>query len=595
MTCPIPAAPVPATAATPCVSRAAGRAKGSFANFLAACGEAPQEVAPGTSSAGKKVDPQIPAIAKGTACSTPGDTKRIKPRPAETEGPIPGATAVLVQATNLIPNLSSTAPTEIAAAKASGDASVASEAVEAPAKGTSTALGTGVPAKASAAVPNHENEGVMVAGPARPLDSAMNATDGNGADEFFPVEMQRNSIPKNSDSPAEKLCSREPEGAAPAGNPRSQVKNSPQPLADPDPATRQNAPVPQAGPLISPASNPGASPALHSDSRSKPPSQATVVDSATPGAIEATSNSSDANLPVDTNETMGPNAAQITIKPIAGDVQPVHTAAQQSAVAWAKLRSGPGLEVSSGSSPQAQPAPRLRQSSTRLEEQEQPTSGQKVVPDPKSKPVLVAPLAPENQTTTTASKSEAPSGPQPQTAIQGAALSADPVHRSSESQARPASASTTLPGATADPANTSPATGMIRDAHFVDGSRQAEVHIGLRTTAFGSVEVHAVIRDSQVGLSIGSERGDLRHLLSTEVPGIEGRLQRHDLQLDSVKFFSQGASLDAGLASGGNTGSRHSSNARTSVRADSLAAGPDEPSIEPEIFTNTATGLNVRA
>jgi hypothetical protein len=121
------------------------------------------------------------------------------------------------------------------------------------------------------------------------------------------------------------------------------------------------------------------------------------------------------------------------------------------------------------------------------------------------------------------------------------------------------------------------------------------MRIGLHTTAFGSVEVHAVVRDSQVGLAIGSERGDLRHLLSTEFPAIQGRLQREDLRLDSVRFFDQGPSFGAGLASGGQPRSQQFAYPHIS-RAAGLVddASLDFPA-ETEFPQNPTPGLNVRA
>ena len=70
-----------------------------------------------------------------------------------------------------------------------------------------------------------------------------------------------------------------------------------------------------------------------------------------------------------------------------------------------------------------------------------------------------------------------------------------------------------------------PMVGPVEVARMVAGVAQSEMHIGLRTQAFGSVEVHTVVRDSQVGLSVGSERGDLRTFLATEVSGLPASIQ----------------------------------------------------------------------
>jgi flagellar hook-length control protein FliK len=73
-------------------------------------------------------------------------------------------------------------------------------------------------------------------------------------------------------------------------------------------------------------------------------------------------------------------------------------------------------------------------------------------------------------------------------------------------------------------------------AQLVAKAGQSEMHIGLNTSAFGSVDVHTVVHANEVGVSIGSEKGDLRSLLANELPGIVNTLQQHNLRLDHVNF-----------------------------------------------------------
>jgi hypothetical protein len=74
---------------------------------------------------------------------------------------------------------------------------------------------------------------------------------------------------------------------------------------------------------------------------------------------------------------------------------------------------------------------------------------------------------------------------------------------------------------------------------------QAEMRIGMNTSAFGSVEVRTVIHASEVGVTIGSEKGDLRGLLTNEMPSISSSLEQQNLRLSNVSFMQ-------GFASGGN-------------------------------------------
>lgn len=149
--------------------------------------------------------------------------------------------------------------------------------------------------------------------------------------------------------------------------------------------------------------------------------------------------------------------------------------------------------------------------------------------------------------------------------------------------------------ALADEKTSVPVSSAVHDVRILDRAAQAEMHIGLRTAAFGGVEVHAVVRESQVGLTIGSERGDLHHLFANEVPGIVGRLQQHDLRLDSVKFFEQGLNFDAGTASGSNPQPRTFSQGRPALAEAEPAGEFAVVASEPETLFEARSGINVRA
>jgi hypothetical protein len=113
----------------------------------------------------------------------------------------------------------------------------------------------------------------------------------------------------------------------------------------------------------------------------------------------------------------------------------------------------------------------------------------------------------------------------------------------------------TLPGAPADAANTAPVPpaspqalpGPVQVAQMAMRAGQTEMRIGMNTSAFGSVEVRTVIHASDVGVVIGSEKGDLRGLLTNEMPAISTSLEQQNLRLSNVSFMQ-------GFASGGNMG-----------------------------------------
>jgi flagellar hook-length control protein FliK len=84
---------------------------------------------------------------------------------------------------------------------------------------------------------------------------------------------------------------------------------------------------------------------------------------------------------------------------------------------------------------------------------------------------------------------------------------------------------------------------------------QAEMRIGLNTAEFGSVEVRTTVHANEVGLQIGSEKGDLRSLLTPELPGIASTLQQQDLRVTQVSFHQQGFAFanNSSSFSGGNS------------------------------------------
>jgi len=91
--------------------------------------------------------------------------------------------------------------------------------------------------------------------------------------------------------------------------------------------------------------------------------------------------------------------------------------------------------------------------------------------------------------------------------------------------------------------------GGVHTARLVQGATQTEMHIGLRTQAFGSVEVHTALRDAQVGLAVSSEKGDLRAFLQPDLPALHTLLHRHDLRFENIRFLQSEAGLAAGFSS----------------------------------------------
>jgi len=140
---------------------------------------------------------------------------------------------------------------------------------------------------------------------------------------------------------------------------------------------------------------------------------------------------------------------------------------------------------------------------------------------------------------------------------------------------------------TESPAN--PAASPVQMAQIVSKTAQSEMRIEMNTTAFGGVEVRTTVHANDVGVVIGSERGDLRSLLSTELPGIAQSLQQQNLRLNQVNFH-QSFAFSNNLSSG--TNSQPRSFASKSAAVAPLASGetsdgePLEATEVPQARTN---------
>jgi hypothetical protein len=136
-------------------------------------------------------------------------------------------------------------------------------------------------------------------------------------------------------------------------------------------------------------------------------------------------------------------------------------------------------------------------------------------------------------------------------------ITASPVALAADSVAKPE----TLPAPAPEspvimapaPPPTSPTAipGPVQVAQMMNRVGQSEMRIGMNTSAFGTVDVRTVVHASDVGLIIGSEKGDLRGLMSNEMPGISNSLQQQNLRLNSVSFMQGFASSGNGNGSGG--------------------------------------------
>jgi hypothetical protein len=127
-------------------------------------------------------------------------------------------------------------------------------------------------------------------------------------------------------------------------------------------------------------------------------------------------------------------------------------------------------------------------------------------------------------------------------------------------------------------------------AQMVAKAAQSEMRIGLNTSAFGNVEVRAVVHATDVGVLIGSEKGDLRSLLANELPGIANTLQQQNIRLNQVNF-QHGFSFSNQSSSDGGSQSRwHAAKSGNANPASAEGAGNEAGELPEEIGSGVHTG-----
>ncbi len=85
----------------------------------------------------------------------------------------------------------------------------------------------------------------------------------------------------------------------------------------------------------------------------------------------------------------------------------------------------------------------------------------------------------------------------------------------------------------------------------MNAEMNAQMHVGMRTDAFGAVEIHTVIQQSQVGITVHADR-DIARWFSSEVAGLETGLNKSHLNLTAVDFNSgrSGVQTSSGFQQG---------------------------------------------
>ena len=96
------------------------------------------------------------------------------------------------------------------------------------------------------------------------------------------------------------------------------------------------------------------------------------------------------------------------------------------------------------------------------------------------------------------------------------------------------------------PLSAASSAGPVQLAQILNKASHSEMRIGLNTAAFGDVEIRTIVHATNVGVQIGSEKGNLQALLTNDLPTISGHLQQQNLHLSQVSFQATGFGSHSG-------------------------------------------------
>jgi len=214
-------------------------------------------------------------------------------------------------------------------------------------------------------------------------------------------------------------------------------------------------------------------------------------------------------------------------------------------------------------------------------------AAQAIAPPPASPPTAGIALAdPAMQATMQTATSTPPQG----IASETTAATPASAHPSDSRGPTGADSPLNLPASAEVPVH--PSTGPVQMAQIVSQAAQSEMRIGMNTAAFGNVEVRTVVHANDVGVLIGSEKGDLRSLLANELPSIASTLQQQNLRLNQVNFHQTGFAFSNQMSSGGDAQPRWSAS-RTMAITTQPAEAPSAELSEPSATLSPASGAGL--
>jgi flagellar hook-length control protein FliK len=137
-----------------------------------------------------------------------------------------------------------------------------------------------------------------------------------------------------------------------------------------------------------------------------------------------------------------------------------------------------------------------------------------------------------------------------------------------------------------------PSPAILENARLVQSPGRTEMHIGISSESFGTVDVHAVMRNdvggvSSVGASITVQSHEAQALLAKELPALQGHLEQRNVHVGEITVIPESLSAGSGMQQqqGGSPQESYGRQPRTAyTNADSPGSAKEE-SAEPAAQT----------
>jgi flagellar hook-length control protein FliK len=139
---------------------------------------------------------------------------------------------------------------------------------------------------------------------------------------------------------------------------------------------------------------------------------------------------------------------------------------------------------------------------------------------------------------------------------------------------------------------------IVKSASLTDSASGAEMHMELRTSPLGPMEVHTVVHEGLVGAEIHVQGQEAHTLLAAGLPSLERALGERNLRVENIAVFHD--QVGSGM-SGGEKQDQRSGSSPSPQHQVMPWGSPSRPgsvassSSDDEDLANPATGLSVRA